>query len=85
MIGGNVGGIRLQIDSGATGYLVDDVDECADAIRKIYADPSAAEAMGAAAKEHVRENFVMTVLVERWLALFADLAEIADPCAPEVS
>ncbi len=85
VIGGNVGGIRLQIDSGATGYLVDDVDECADAIRKIYADPSAAEAMGAAAKEHVRENFVMTVLVERWLALFADLAEIADPCAPEVS
>jgi len=73
-VAGNVGGIRLQIEDGVGGYLVDSVEGCAEACLRLLRDPEAAADMGAAGKEHVRQNFVMTALLEHWLTVFNELA-----------
>ena len=39
-IGGNVGGIPLQVEDGVTGYLVDSVEECAARTLEILRDPA---------------------------------------------
>ncbi|MFX1257527.1 MAG: glycosyltransferase [Promethearchaeota archaeon] len=60
VVGGNVGGIPLQIIEGKTGYLVNSVEECADRVLKLLKNPTLAEKMGKAGKEHVKKNFLMT-------------------------
>jgi trehalose synthase len=71
VIGGNVGGIRRQIRDGDNGFLVDTVDQAADRIVQILRDRRLAERLGARARETVRENFLMTRLLEDWLDLLA--------------
>ena len=39
MIGGNVGGIRVQIEDGVNGFLVDSPEECARRIVQVLEDP----------------------------------------------
>jgi trehalose synthase len=73
-VGGRAGGIPSQIQEGETGWLVDSVDECADACREILADPPAAVARGRKGKEYVRQNFLTPRLLRDWLALFNLLA-----------
>src|SRR5215218_3142134 len=70
MVGGRAGGIPSQIQDGETGWLVESVDECADACREILADPAAAVALGRRGKEYVRTHFLMPRLLRDWLALF---------------
>ena len=43
-IGGNVGGIPLQIEDGVTGFLVSSVEQCAERTLEILRDPSSAGA-----------------------------------------
>ncbi len=69
VIGGNVGGIRCQIDDGVNGYLVSSVDEAAERIVRLLRDPDLAERMGRAAQEKVRECFLFTRTVEQYLDL----------------
>lgn len=40
LIGGNVGGIRLQIEDGVSGYLVDSVEDCASRAIALLDDPT---------------------------------------------
>ena len=47
-IGGNVGGIPLQVQDGTTGYLVDSPEECAERARADPARPRARQASSAA-------------------------------------
>jgi len=70
MVGGRAGGIPSQIQEGETGWLVDSVEECADACREILADPAAAAMRGRKGKEYVRMNFLTPRLLRDWLALF---------------
>jgi trehalose synthase len=58
MIAGNVGGIRSQIHHGKTGWLVNSIEEAADATKQALRDPHAATAMARAGKEHVRAEFL---------------------------
>jgi len=74
VIGGAVGGITMQIQDGVSGYLVNSVQEAADRALELLADPKKADAMGAAGKEWVRENFLSTRELRDWLGLFGDLA-----------
>jgi trehalose synthase len=74
MIGGRAGGIPSQIQDGETGWLVDSVEECADACREILADPAAALLRGRRGKEYVRQHFLTPRLLRDWLALFNLLA-----------
>ena len=53
-IGGNVGGIPLQIEDGVTGYLVSSAEQCAERTLEILRDPELGRALGRAGKEHVR-------------------------------
>ena len=57
-IGGNVGGIPLQVRNGISGYLVDSVEECAERSIDIIEDPALGKALGRRGKEHVRAHFL---------------------------
>jgi trehalose synthase len=73
VIGGNAGGIPLQIIDGETGFLVDSAEECAQKTLDLLENPEMAEEMGKAAKEHVRENFLTTRHLTDYLNLFHDM------------
>ncbi len=70
VVGGNVGGIPLQIIEGETGFLVDSVEACADKTLYLLRHPGEAAQMGKAAREHVRENFLTTRHLIDYLNLF---------------
>ncbi len=69
VIGGNVGGIRYQIQDGTNGFLVSSVNECAERIVTLLKDPALRERLGVEAKETVRRKFLMTRLVEQYINL----------------
>jgi len=70
VIGGNVGGIRYQIEDGENGFLVSSVEEAAGAIVRLLKDDRLRARMGKAARESVRQRFLMTRLLEQYLDLF---------------
>jgi trehalose synthase len=70
VIGGNVGGIRHQIEDGANGFLVNTVEEAAARIVALLTDKELRRRLGRAAHETVRQRFLMTRLMEDWLDLF---------------
>jgi trehalose synthase len=70
MIAGAVGGIPTQVIHKLTGMLVHSVEGCAYQIRYLLTHPELAERMGKNGREHVKENFLMTSNVKRWLLLF---------------
>ncbi len=74
VVGGNVGGIPLQVLDGQTGFLVDSVEPCAARCLELVRDPARSRAMGEAGREHVRRNFLTTRLVRDELGLFHTLA-----------
>ncbi len=73
VVGGNVGGIRLQIDDGTTGYLVDSVQDCADRIMQLIGDPGECARLGAAAHARIRDRFLTLREVEDYLRLMTSL------------
>jgi trehalose synthase len=70
VVGGNVGGIRHQIIDGVNGFLVASVEEAAQRMVKLLRDDDLRREMGSRARETVREQFLMTALLERYLDLF---------------
>jgi trehalose synthase len=69
VIGGNVGGIKHQIEDGVSGFLVNNVEEAAARIVALVKDQALRERLGKAARETVRQRFLMTRLMEDWLDL----------------
>ena len=74
VIGSSVGGIKLQIIDGETGFLVEDVEGCAKRIVDLLADKEHAAEIGFRARVFVRERFLSMRDIEDHLALFAKLA-----------
>ncbi len=74
-IAGSVGGIPNQIIHKLTGVLVHSVEGCAFQIRYLLTHPEFARSIGASGREHVKENFLMTTNVKRWLLLFRILEQ----------
>jgi trehalose synthase len=72
-IGGNVGGIPLQVENGVSGYLVDSVEACADRTLDILRDPALGKALGRRGKEHVRKHFLMPRYLRDYLRIFTEL------------
>jgi trehalose synthase len=72
-IGGDVGGIPLQVQDGTTGYLVKSPEECADRALRILREPELGKQLGRAGKEHVRQHFLTPRLLRDWLRIFNDL------------
>jgi len=73
-IGGAVGGISNQIIHKLTGVLVHSMEGCAFQIRYLLTHPEFAHRIGVNGREHVKENFLMTTDVKRWLLLFRILS-----------
>lgn len=71
VIGGNVGGIRYQIQDGVNGFLVNTVTEAADRIVRLLKDADLRQRLGAAGHETVRRNFLLSRNLEQYLDLFA--------------
>jgi trehalose synthase len=91
VIGGNVGGIKYQIEDGVNGFLVSSVDEAADRLVRLLEDEEMRREMGRKARESVRKNFLMSRLAENYLDLFASFDTVyelkklpaKEACAPE--
>lgn len=73
VVGGDVGGIRLQIRDGENGYLVDGTLACAEAISRLLREPDLRERMGAEGRRIVRRRFLSTRELEDHLRLIASL------------
>ena len=67
MIGGNAGGIRIQIDDGANGYLVSSPQECARRIVTLLQNSDLAAIIGAAGRASVRRRFLLPRLALDYL------------------
>jgi len=70
VIGGSVGGIRYQIEDGVDGFLVSSVEEAADSIVKLIKDETLCRELGCRARQKVKDNFLLTRLLEQYLDLF---------------
>jgi trehalose synthase len=70
VIGGNVGGIRHQIEDGVNGFLVSSVEEAAARIVQLIKDEKLRKQMGERARESVKEQFLLSRLLEQYLDLF---------------
>lgn len=69
VIGGAVGGIPSQIVHRVNGFLVHSPEGAAFRLRFLLTHPRAAERMGAAEREHVRRNFLITRHLRDYLLL----------------
>jgi trehalose synthase len=72
-IGGDVGGIPLQIKDGESGFLVSTVEQCAERALEFLQDPMLGKRLGRAGKESVRKHFLTPRLLRDWLELFGSL------------
>ncbi len=81
VIGSKVGGITLQVINGTTGYLVDpfDTESIITFVKHLLTNPEEREKLGYHAVEHVRENFLITTLVKKYLILMRFLLGIDFP------
>lgn len=73
VIGGNVGGIRLQVHNYHTGFLVNTPEGAALRLRELLHDPHALERMGRTGKSFVRDNFLLTRHLREYLTLMLGL------------
>ena len=74
-IGGNVGGIPLQVEDGVTGYLVESAEQCAERVLEILKDPALGKFLGRRGKEHVRTHFLTPRYLRDYLRIFTELAQ----------
>ena len=64
--------IRVQIENGANGFLVDTPEECACRIVDLLNDPALRVRLGKAAREEVRRRFLMPALALDYLNMVKD-------------
>lgn len=70
VVASNVGGISLQVKNGVNGYLVEDYEECGEAIIKLLKNPKRAEKMGKKGRGIVRDNFLITRHLQDYIKIF---------------
>ena len=73
VIGGNTGGIRLQLLDHRTGFLVDTPEGAAMRIRYLLFDRPRMRQIGENARELVRQNFLITRHMREYLTLMVAL------------
>lgn len=73
VIAGNAGGLRLQVEEGKTGYLVDSVEQCAERLLELLQNRGLRDKMGAAGKARVRDGFLTVREVTEYLELLSQL------------
>ncbi|HLN21803.1 MAG TPA: glycosyltransferase [Bacteroidales bacterium] len=73
VIGGDTGGIRLQVINHYTGFLVNTPEGAAMRIRYLLKHPEKVEEMGINAKQYVLHNFLITRHLREYLTLICGL------------
>lgn len=73
VVGGNVGGIPLQIINGETGFLIGSVEEAAEKTLYLLEHLHEAKEMGRKGREHVLKNFLITKHLKDYLRLFSSI------------
>jgi trehalose synthase len=73
VIGGDTGGICLQVINFNTGFRVNTPEGAALRIRYLFNNKKKALEIGAKAREFVRENFLLTRHIREYLALITSL------------
>ncbi|MDT8066788.1 MAG: glycosyltransferase [Terriglobia bacterium] len=79
VIASAVGGIPVQVIHKLTGVLVHSVEGAAYQMRYLLTHPDFAAQLGRNGYEHVKENFLMTANVRRYLLLFQILLGVSQP------
>jgi len=74
VVGGDVGGIRIQIENGQHGFLVSSVPDAAGRTIELLKDSTRCGEMGRAGREKVRREFLITRYLRDHLQLYANLA-----------
>jgi trehalose synthase len=73
VIGGDAGGIRLQVEEGVTGYLVSSQDDCARRLVELLRDEDLRARMGRAGRDRVRKHFLTLRELTDYVTLLASL------------
>jgi len=73
VIGGDTGGIRLQVTNHHTGFLVSSPEGAALRIRYLLGDKQKRESIGEKGREYVRNNFLITRHLREYLTLIHGL------------
>jgi trehalose synthase len=78
VIGSAVGGIKLQVIDGVTGYLVHSPEGAAHRAIQLLQEPALRRQMGDNGYEHVKQNFLVTRHVKDYLLLMLALDHLED-------
>lgn len=70
VVGRDAGGIPLQVRNGETGFLVQTVEEASEKTLYLLTHVEEAREMGKKGREHIKQNFLITRLLEDYLRLF---------------
>lgn len=70
VVGGNVGGIRYQINDGENGFLVSSIEETAEKTIALLKNEELRREMAEKAREKVKEEFLMIRLLEQYVDFF---------------
>lgn len=73
-----VGGIQLQVKNKFTGLLCHSIEGAVYAIKRLLSNPEYAIWLGKNAREHVRQNFLITRHLKDYLLLFISLYYSSD-------
>ncbi|MDD3013799.1 MAG: glycosyltransferase [Candidatus Gastranaerophilales bacterium] len=74
VVGGKVGGIKLQIQDGVNGFLVSNIQEATEKTVYLLQNPDIAQKMGKAGKELVKDKFIVIRELEDFINLFRKLS-----------
>jgi trehalose synthase len=78
VIGGAVGGIKLQVVDGITGFLVHSIEGAAHRAAQLLADPELRRHLGENGYEHVKQNFLLTRHVKDYMLLMLALDHLGE-------
>ena len=73
VIGGAVGGIRIQLINGVTGYLVHSPEGAAQRILQLLGDKELCRKIGQNGHLHVKQNFLLTRHAREYLLVMLAL------------
>src|SRR6267378_2393489 len=73
VVGGDVGGIRIQIEDGHHGFLVSSVPQAAERTIDLLKDERRRREMGRAGRDRVRREFLITRYLRDHLRLYSEL------------
>src|SRR5256884_8421359 len=79
VVGGDVGGIRIQVEDGTHGYLVTSVNEAAARTLTLLKDAALRTRMGQAGRDRVRREFLITRYLRDHLRLYGEMVRSSRP------